>query len=376
MKRSSSILMGAILGLSLVFGCKSLVFATAADHVDFTVDGVDYVVSERYTDEEMPSGFERETIEIGGHTYSEPVNDKMTLLYLKPAADTSGSGEFYVYDKSAGSVEKFYFLGSSSYYVIPKQADPSSFTRLLETTVTVDDESIPVYQLDGSTNDFYYFYGVDSNGEEEWYTYRESTGQVARADTYALFLTSQTSDATSEEDTEEEQTEEKKESVFSGLSSEKARNILVVAVIVVAIIIIFFINLRVFRRSDEDDDIWAEPDEDENPKKEEPVRRPAPRTEQRREVREEKRPVAREDVRPAAREELREQVIKEDRTAEEEADTELPTEEAILKNAMAGIMDEPKPEPKKVSAIDSLPKKNTTNNSGNDEITMIDLNNL
>ena len=168
MKRSSSIFMGLVLGVTLLLSAKSVAFATAADHVDFTVDGVDYVVSERYTEEQMPAGFERETVEIGGHTYSEPVKDGIRLLYLKPAADTSGSGEFYLYNESAGSVEKFYFLGDASYYVIPKEGDASHFTQLTETTITVDDNTIPVYQLVDSNNDFYYVYGVDSTGEEEW----------------------------------------------------------------------------------------------------------------------------------------------------------------------------------------------------------------
>ncbi|MCR5098594.1 MAG: hypothetical protein K6B14_06565 [Lachnospiraceae bacterium] len=369
MKRSSSILMGLFIGASLVLGYSSSVFATPADHVDFTVDGVDYVVSERYSDEEMPEGFTRETVEIGGHTYSEPVGDKMKLLYLKPAADTSGSGEFYIYDESAGSVEPFFFLGSASNYVIPKQGDASVFTRLSETTITVNDQSIPVFQLEDSTNDFYYVYGVDANGEEEWYTYRESTGEVARADTYALFLTSQTGDAETEEGSEDEQTEEKKESAFSGISGisgDKVRNILVVVVIVIAIIIIFFINLKVFRRSDEDDDIWAEPEEDETT----PVKPAA--AHKKPEKAEPRAAEAKEDVRVAT---PRADVAASDEEPEKEA--ELPTEEAILKNAMAGIMSEP--EPKKVaSAIDSLPKRNSGSGKGttDDTLQMIDLDNL
>ena|GEM_PF-4238314 len=376
MKRSSSIFMGLVLGVTLLLSAKSVAFATAADHVDFTVDGVDYVVSERYTEEQMPAGFERETVEIGGHTYSEPVKDGIRLLYLKPAADTSGSGEFYLYNESAGSVEKFYFLGDASYYVIPKEGDASHFTQLTETTITVDDNTIPVYQLVDSNNDFYYVYGVDSTGEEEWYSYRESTGQVAKADTYALFLTSQAAEGGSEEGEAEAEAEEEKESVFSKLSGENTRNILVVVVIVVAIIIIFFINLRVFRHSDDDDDIWAEPEEDEDEK---PVSKKAS------EKARVKRPVAEpeedEDEKPAPAKAATAAVKQfstrpaapAESTPEEEV--ELPTEEAILKNAMAGIMDEPAPK-KVTSAIDSLPKKTNSNKTGDDEITMIDLNNL
>ncbi len=366
MKRSGSMIMGLLLTATLVCSCASFVHAAPADHVDFTVDGTDYVVSERYTEDEMPAGFERETIKINDRTYSEPTNDKMTLLYLKPAADTSGSGEFYIYDKDSSSVEKFYFLGTAKNYVIPLSGDSSAFPRLIETTITVDDVEIPVYQLEESTNDFYYVYGVDSENEEEWYTYRESTGQVARADTYALFLTSRALEDEAAEDEEASDTEDKP-SPLSKLSGENTRNILVVVVIVVAIIIIFLINLHVFRRSDDDDDIWAEPDDDDDEvEEEEDALDPAPVVEA--------KPAAKPAAQPS---QTTSQSAPSSEPADPEAEDKLPTEEAILKNAMAGIMDDEKPQ-KVTSAIDSLPKKNPSSEgtTKGEEITMIDLNNL
>lgn len=353
--------MGFLLALSLSLGCRFVSFATAADHVDFTVDGVDYVVSERYTEEEVPDGFERETLEINGRTYAEPVSKDITLLYLKPAADTSGSGEFYIYDEAANSVEKFFMLGTSDSYVIPLSGDASAFTKLMETSITVDDETIPVFQLEESTNDFYYVYGIGSDGEEEWYTYRESNGQVARADTYALFLITKASEDTAET-TEEEPAKDEKSFNISGLLGDDAKNILVVIVVVVAIIIIFLINLKVFRNNDEDDDIWAEPDDDdENDEDEMPVREAPKRT-------------PRSQVRT---DEVNESPEPQPEAAPSEKAEELPAEEAILRNAMAGIMDE-EPPVKVASAIDSLPKINAPKNEqeGDGEITMIDLNNL
>ena len=54
----------------------------------FDINGTAYVVSERYSDNEMPSGFSKKTIQIGSSTYSEPTNGEITLLYLKPADNT------------------------------------------------------------------------------------------------------------------------------------------------------------------------------------------------------------------------------------------------------------------------------------------------
>ncbi len=388
-----------------------------SENGDYNIDGVDYVISERYDDSEVPAGFERETLEIHGKTYSEPVNDKMALLYLKPADKIEGKGEFYIYDKAADSVSKMFILGSKDRYVICLNADTSAFSMLTDATVSVDDESIPVYQLSDSTNDFYYVYGVDQDMEEEWYTYRDSTGEVARADTYALFLTGKSADADDQESEDEETSEEK--GILPSFSSDQIRNVVVVVVIILAIVIIFIINLHVFRRNDDDDDIWAEPEKEDDGEDDD---EPAPAPKKRRffgrnrddEDEEEEDEEADEDEEPEEPEEnpvpqappvksaLETMPKKSASTIEpktnapapepktsavpgdtkvisqkprEEDDVELPTEEAILKNAMAGIMEEDD-KPKKVSAIDSLPKKKGASGDDNPEITMIDLNNL
>ena len=353
--------------------------STPSENGDFNIDGVDYVISERYSDDEVPAGFDRATLEIHGKTYSEPVNDRMTLLYLKPASDTSGSGVFYIYDDKADSVERLYILGSNDHYVIRLTGDASAFSVLTETTVAVDDVDVPVYQLSESTNDFYYLYGIDENMEEEWYTYRESSGEVARADTYALFLTTKSAEA---ETTDEgaDTTDDEKGSFLSGFSFDNIRNIVVVAVIIIAVIIIFIINLYVFRRGDDDDDIWAEPEDDEA--EDDDVEEDEDEEEDEEDTDDEESEVpepVKQEKSPTAAQTAFATAEASSGKAEEKQAAELPTEEAILKNAMADFMDDstdqPAQEPKKaVSAIDSLPKKKPS--SDDDEITMIDLNNL
>ena len=97
----------------------------------FDINGVSYVVSERYSDSEVPSGFSKTTVKIGSSTYSEPTNGSLTLLYLKPADNIAGSGVFYLYNAEASTVSEFLMLGSSKDYVIISAADagPSSAFR-------------------------------------------------------------------------------------------------------------------------------------------------------------------------------------------------------------------------------------------------------
>ena len=58
---------------------------------DYVVDGVTYVLSERYKDSEIPKGYSRTQLKIHGGTYRELTNGDLTLVYLKPADNEAAS---------------------------------------------------------------------------------------------------------------------------------------------------------------------------------------------------------------------------------------------------------------------------------------------
>ena len=79
----------------------------------FQIDGVGYVVSERYPDSAIPAGFEKVKVNIDGYAYRELSNGTITLLYLKKASDIASDGIFYMYDAATNQVSPFVMLGDA-----------------------------------------------------------------------------------------------------------------------------------------------------------------------------------------------------------------------------------------------------------------------
>ncbi len=213
----------------------------------FDIDGVAYVVSERYSDSEMPSGFSKTTVKIGSSTYSEPTNGTITLLYLKPADNTSGSGVFYVYDADAGTVSNFVMLGDADKYVLVQETSDSPASGFSQATITVNDSSINAYTVDGS--EFFYVYGTNQDQVEGWYVYDQTYDTVSRVDTSVLSLTSSTS---TEETTTEETTTESNSLYIEKLSLYRK---IIMGLIILCVVLLFItINRALKNRGDDDDD--------------------------------------------------------------------------------------------------------------------------
>jgi|GEM_PF-2743049 len=210
---------------------------------DFMVDGTAYVVSERYSSSEIPAGFEKTSLTIHDSTYNELTNGVLTLVYLKPASDTSGSGTFYIYDADSDSVTAMELVGNMESYVILMTPDSYPTELLVSADLVIDEESYSAYVLDGTESSFYYIYGMNENQLTDWFTYDSETGEISRADTSALELVG-VSDVESEEEAEEE-------SVFSQLTKYR---IIAVVIFVAAILLIILLNTVIFRKKGDDDE--------------------------------------------------------------------------------------------------------------------------
>ena len=227
----------------------------------FDIDGVSYVVSERYSDSEIPSGFSKTTITIGSSTYSELTNDVITLVYLKPADNTSGSGTFYIYDADAGTVSEFIMLTSADSYVILTSSDSSPYDGMTEITVTIAGDEITGYTLDGS--EFIYVYGINQNSISAWYVYDYTYGTLSRVDDSLISELSSVS--TSDDDTTGSYS-------ITDTYVEKLdlfRKIISALVILCVILVFVIINMAMKRRSGDDfdgDDIFAEHDDKSKPR--------------------------------------------------------------------------------------------------------------
>ena len=212
----------------------------------FDIDGVAYVVSERFSDSDMPAGFSKTTVTIGSSTYSEPTNGNLTLLYLKPADNTSGSGVFYLYNAEAGTVSPFLMLGTADSYVIVSDngsAPTSSFTA---TTLDVNGGTATAYTIDGA--EFFYVYGMNQDGATGWFVYDSTYKTVSRVDESAL-STSTTTDTTEEVDETETTTD-------NNLYVEKLNlyRKIIMGLIVLCVVLLFIIINKAIRGHGDDDD--------------------------------------------------------------------------------------------------------------------------
>lgn len=151
----------------------------------FEIDGTSYVVSERYSSKEIPEGFSKTEVAIKDSSYKELSNGKMILVYLKPASNTSGSGMFYIYNQQDQTVSPMVLVGTMEDYVI--LLTPAEIpSKLSQADVTVGERQISAYQVSENPGDFYYLYGMDESGNEEWFEYDAADGSIQRANTSLL----------------------------------------------------------------------------------------------------------------------------------------------------------------------------------------------
>ena len=222
----------------------------------FTIDGVAYVASERYSASEVPAGFNTVQLEIQGSTYRELSNGQITLVYLKPASNTSGSGTFYIYNEENQSVSPMILIGTMEDYVIA--LEPAEILADGTANEIFGDRQITAYAVSGNTDNFYYLYGIDENGTEQWYQYDADDGSMQRANT-ALFAA------------DEGQTNTDAASASGGDSDQISRLRIVIAVLifVAVVLLIAVVNLVLGRRRVRKDVYDAMEDEEESDEAEE-----------------------------------------------------------------------------------------------------------
>ena len=242
---------------------------------DYIIDGTAYVLSERFTDREIPDGYSRIQLKIHGGTYRELTNGTLTLVYLKPADHIEGSGVFYLYDEESDSVSDFTILGSGKYYVVVEEPEEAASDLFTEAKLTVKDTSYPAYQAGEGESDFYYVYGTDALGDTGWFSYDAVDETIQRANMELL-------QRVSAPEPEEEETvkSEKKEKKNKGVTSElmelvdsltSSRTMLAAVIFVVVVLLIILLDILLFRRRssyDDDEDDYFDDDYERDEKKE------------------------------------------------------------------------------------------------------------
>lgn len=228
---------------------------TAAQNTQtvLTVDKTDYVISEKFSDSEIPKGFSKSEMEIHGSKYTEITNGVQVLVYLKPASNTSAAGSFYLYDVAKDSASVLNRIGSLQDYVILLSPEEKITDTMSASDVMVGDKKYSGYVLSGGDSDFAYFYGVDENKETGWFSYDTKEGTWQRANEKLISSTADTTTTTTA-----------KGNLLTTLKSrlENVRNFAAIMIFLVVVLIIVIINLIIFHKKNNDEDDENEDDED------------------------------------------------------------------------------------------------------------------
>jgi hypothetical protein len=246
--------------------------SAAETESDISVDGVPYRISEQFTEDEIPEDFVETTIVYHEAEYRGVSFEKgsLAMLYLVPATETEDSdqtGSFYIYDETRDTLYSFIKLTHGNHYVIALLA-PVDYTvpeNYVQMSVEIDGQGmLTAYQETAEddtelASDFYFFYGVNSDGTESWYCYDayENTYQRCQSE-----LSEE--ESVSNEDVEYLQEQYTELSEKYKEAQKTARTVIAILIFVLAVCVIVIINLLLHRfHKWDDENIEEETDENE-----------------------------------------------------------------------------------------------------------------
>lgn len=237
---------------------------SGAEHESVTVNGTAYLISEDFSEEDIPADFVTSAITCHENTYNGVSFSKgsLRLLWMVPQeAEVSGdNGRFFVYDEARDSFYPFVRFSNAEKYVIALMA-PVDFTMpetYLQTSLEAGAGNvISAYQKTSDeeseiASEFYVFYGVNDEGTENWYQYDIQEGTYQRL---SVEITDTDETASSDELAylQEEYTALSEEYTNAKAS---ARTLLAVLIFVIAVLVIVIINLLIHRFGKHDDSFF------------------------------------------------------------------------------------------------------------------------
>ena len=147
--------------------------AAVANGPQVEIDGVQYIVTNDFSDALIPEGFSRGEMILEGATCqvaTQPVSN-VSAFYLTPAA--GGEPEFFLYDGDKGSFLPFESVSiSSDRYIILLRDDGSVNLpkRYQETVLTLNGKEFPAWQ-DVDMAEYYVLYALNADGQKGMYQY-------------------------------------------------------------------------------------------------------------------------------------------------------------------------------------------------------------
>ena len=186
---------------------------------EFSINDQKYKIAEKFPETEIPEGFQAATI-----TYAEKEisaaqmknNADTVLVWLENTADSADKG-MYLLDRERGEAVPFICIaGKEDSFVVltdvPEAEEKTVADCYHHTLCTFGNGSIMAYQLtqedehvsnDVTATDFYYVYGISSEGERGWYVYDSAGDTLQRSMINMKYNTAQADTGSSQDVTED-----------------------------------------------------------------------------------------------------------------------------------------------------------------------------
>lgn len=150
--------------------------------IEVNVDGSTYIIAKDFAGITLPDGFESNSYTYNGEniTIGKDLKRKLILVYLKGG---DGIGSFYIYDEAKKNFTKYIEIKTTgvSYTVLSVGSDvkiPDGYD--LKTTADIFGIKVSVYRQPGNSDGSILFYGMNSNGEANWYRYDSKEATIQR----------------------------------------------------------------------------------------------------------------------------------------------------------------------------------------------------
>lgn len=142
-----------------------------------TIDGKEYGIAEQFAETLLPEGFEGTTVVYQDKEImaGQGIQKDLTLLYL---VDSEENGSFYIYNQQDGSLSMFVEVETTgkSIVIIPLEDLNLVPENYIEGSIQIEGKQVQgwiskVDQEEGNQPEFCLFYGMNWNGDKNFYCY-------------------------------------------------------------------------------------------------------------------------------------------------------------------------------------------------------------
>ena len=187
---------------------------------EFSINDQKYKIAEKFPETEIPEGFRPATITYGEKEISAAQmknNADTVLVWLENTADSADKG-MYLLDRERGEAVPFICIaGKEDSFVVLTDVPEAEERTVADPPIiiprgTFGNGSIMAYQLtqedehvsnDVTATDFYYVYGISSEGERGWYVYDSAGDTLQRSMINMKYNTAQADTGSSQDATED-----------------------------------------------------------------------------------------------------------------------------------------------------------------------------